>query len=85
MNLAIKVESSNSGSLKISSQPSLKTISSYLRHFKKNKTIIFITHNSRILDYIQPDKVLILKNGLIIKDGDADLLSFIEKKGFDKL
>ena len=63
----------------------LKTISSYLRHFKKNKTIIFITHNSRILDYIQPDKVLILKNGLIIKDGDADLLSFIEKKGFDKL
>ncbi|KKU47886.1 MAG: FeS assembly ATPase SufC [Candidatus Woesebacteria bacterium GW2011_GWF2_46_8] len=61
----------------------LKTISSYLRHFKKNKTIIFITHNSRILDYIQPDKVLILKNGLIIKDGDADLLSFIEKKGFD--
>ena len=63
----------------------LKTISSFMKTFKKNKTIIFITHNSRILKYISPDKVLILKEGSLVKEGGKELLSVIEEKGFENL
>lgn len=63
----------------------LKTISTFMKTFKKNRTIIFITHNSRILKYISPDKVLILKEGNLVKEGGKELLSVIEEKGFEKL
>ncbi|MBI4973831.1 Fe-S cluster assembly ATPase SufC [Candidatus Roizmanbacteria bacterium] len=63
----------------------LKTISTFMKTFKKNKTIIFITHNSRILKYISPDKVLILKDGSLVKEGGKELLSVIEEKGFENL
>lgn len=63
----------------------LKTISTFMKTFKKNRTIIFITHNSRILKYISPDKVLILKEGSLVKEGGKELLSVIEEKGFEKL
>ncbi|MEK7079574.1 MAG: Fe-S cluster assembly ATPase SufC [Patescibacteria group bacterium] len=63
----------------------LKTISTFMKTFKKNKTIIFITHNSRILKYISPDKVLILKEGSLVKEGGKELLSVIEEKGFENL
>ena len=64
---------------------SLKIISSYIKSFSKDKTVIFITHNSRILKYITPDKVLILKNGAIVKEGGKSLLGQIEKNGFEAL
>lgn len=64
---------------------SLKIISSYIKSFSKDKTVIFITHNSRILKYITPDKVLVLKNGTIVKEGGKSLLNQIEKKGFEAL
>lgn len=63
----------------------LKTISTFMKTFKKNKTIIFITHNSRILKYISPDKVLILKEGSLVKEGGKELLNLIEEKGFENL
>lgn len=63
----------------------LKTISSYMTSFKKNRTIIFITHNLRILKYIKADRIIILKNGCIVKEGDRKLLTYIEKNGFEKL
>lgn len=63
----------------------LKTISTFMKAFKKNKTIIFITHNSRILKYISPDKVLILKDGSLVKEGGKELLAQIETQGFEKL
>ena len=63
----------------------LKTISTFMKTFKKNKTIIFITHNSRILKYISPDKVLILKEGSLVKEGGKELPSVIEEKGFENL
>lgn len=63
----------------------LKTISLFMKTFKKNKTVIFITHNSRILKYINPDKVLILKDGCLVKEGGNELLAQIEAQGFEKL
>ncbi len=64
---------------------SLKKISLMINKIKKNKTIVLITHYNRILKYIKPDKVLILKEGKIIKEGDYLLAEEIEKKGYSFL
>lgn len=48
-----------------------------------NPAILVITHYQRLLDYIKPQFVHIMKNGKIIKSGDASLVSLIEKKGYD--
>lgn len=63
----------------------LKTLSKYISTFKKGRTLIFITHNSRILKYIAPDIVLVLKEGAIVKTGTKELLDAIERDGFEKL
>ena len=41
-------------------------------------------HYQRLLDYITPDYVHIMKNGTIIKSGDKKLVSLIEKHGYDE-
>jgi len=64
---------------------SLKTITNVLTKYKKNKTYILITHYNRILKYIKPDKVLILKNKKLIRIGDSKLINEIEKKGFKNI
>ena len=46
---------------------------------KKNSFLI-ITHYQRLLDYIKPDFVHVLKNGKIIKSGGAELSIRIRKK-----
>lgn len=63
----------------------LKTLSSYISKFRKGKTLIFITHNSRILKYICPDGVIVLKEGRIARTGGHELLELIESKGFENL
>jgi len=49
---------------------------------KENATII-ITHYQRMLDYIVPDFVHVLYNGLIIKSGNKELAKELESKGYD--
>ena len=44
--------------------------------------ILIITHYHRILDYISPDKVFIMKDGKIVKSGGHDLAIEVEKKGY---
>lgn len=61
----------------------LKTIASNISRFRKGKTLILITHNSKIAHYIKADKVLILKNGRLIKTGDMKLATRVEKEGFE--
>lgn len=61
----------------------LKTISTFLKKNKKeNQTYIFITHNTRILEYLKPDTVLIMKDGQIVKTGTAELAKEIEENGY---
>ena len=45
--------------------------------------ILIITHYYRILNYIIPDRVHILINGKIVKEGGKKLAEEIEKDGFD--
>lgn len=44
--------------------------------------ILLITHYQRILDYVKPDTVSVMKQGKIVKKGDATLAKLIEQKGY---
>lgn len=44
---------------------------------------IVITHYQRLLDYLKPDAVHVLINGMIVKSGGPQLAIEIEKRGFD--
>ena len=48
---------------------------------KDNATLV-ITHYQRLLDYIVPDFVHILSDGVIIKSGGAELALEVEKNGY---
>lgn len=52
---------------------------------KKNNTgILVITHYQRLLEYLQPDRVLVLKAGQIVDEGGKALVSELEKSGYKK-
>ena len=46
--------------------------------------MILITHYTRILNYIKPDFVHMMKDGHISVSGDYSLASQIEKEGYNK-
>jgi len=48
----------------------------------KNVSVLLITHYSRILNFLNIDRVHILSKGQIIKTGSANLIKRIEEKGF---
>jgi len=62
----------------------LKIIASFIAEFKKERTILLITHYNRILRYLKPDKVLVMIDGEIKKVGDYRLAEEIEKNGYQK-
>ena len=47
------------------------------------KSAIVITHYKRLLDYIVPDIVHVLKDGKIVATAGRDLVDEIEEKGYD--
>lgn len=65
-------------SLKIVAQNTLE----YLKE-TKDTSVIIITHYPRILEYIKPDFVHIVKEGHIVKTGDYSLALAVEKNGFE--
>ena len=50
---------------------------------KKENSFLIITHYQRLLNYIKPDFVHVLKNGKIIKSGGPELALELEKKGYE--
>ncbi|MBM3630822.1 MAG: Fe-S cluster assembly ATPase SufC [Alphaproteobacteria bacterium] len=48
----------------------------------QNNAFLIITHYQRLLDYIIPDYVHVLKNGQIIKSGGPELAKNLEKLGY---
>ena len=53
-------------------------------YYKREKPgMLVITHYQRLLDYIVPDYVHIMKDGHIIKSGNKDLVKEIEEFGYD--
>lgn len=49
----------------------------------KDKAIVMITHYQRLLDYIEPDFVHVLADGVIQKTGDKSLAIELEEHGYD--
>ena len=49
------------------------------------KSAIIITHYQKLLEYVAPDVVHVLKDGRIVRTGGRELIDAIEKDGFDQL
>jgi len=48
------------------------------------KSAIIVTHYHKLLEYVQPDFVHVLKEGRIVCTGGRELIEAIESKGFDQ-
>lgn len=59
-------------------------INDYLKE-NKEASLLIITHYPRILEYLKPDYVHILKDGNIKKTGDMSLALEIEKNGYTSI
>ena len=59
-----------------------KNIVDYLK--ENNASVLLITHYNRILEFIKPDYIHILKDGRIIKTGDYKLAYEVEEEGYQK-
>jgi Fe-S cluster assembly ATP-binding protein len=46
---------------------------------------LIITHYSRILEYVQPDKVHVLMRGRIVATGGPELATKLEERGYEWL
>jgi Fe-S cluster assembly ATP-binding protein len=54
-----------------------------VKAMSEDRTMIVITHYSRILKYITPTHVHVLSGGKIIESGGIDIVHRIEEKGYD--
>ena len=59
-------------------------INSYMKE-NKEASLLIITHYTRILEYLKPDFVHILKDGSIKKSGGMELALEIEKSGYSDI
>ena len=48
------------------------------------KSSIIITHYQKLLEYLRPDRVHVLKDGRIVASGGPELTEAIESKGFEQ-
>ena len=48
----------------------------------EDKAIVLITHYQRLLNYVTPDRVHVLKGGRIVRSGDASLAVELEDRGY---
>lgn len=61
----------------------LKAVAAGINRFKTPaKGLLIITHYQKLLDYVTPDYVHIMKDGNIAESGDKNLAKMIEKDGF---
>ncbi len=62
----------------------LKIVSNAVNTLKKdtNMSVLIITHYTRILQHIQADKVHILQDGVIVREGNRELADELEQKGY---
>jgi Fe-S cluster assembly ATP-binding protein len=55
-----------------------------MKNFSSKTSIIVITHYPKILNYLTPDYIHIMREGKIIKTGYIDLIEILEKDGYEK-
>ena len=67
---------------------SLKIVGRRIEEIRRKNSkmgLMLITHYQRVLKFVQPDKVLIIKEGKIVRLGDRKLLEVLEKEGYEKI
>ena len=52
---------------------------------RDNKAVMVITHYQRILQYMDPDVVHVLMDGIIVRSGGKNLAHELEDKGYSWL
>lgn len=64
----------------------VRTVSEGVAEFQKDesKSLIIITHSTRILEALKVDYTHVLVNGRIVYSGDASLVDDINENGFEK-
>ena len=61
----------------------VKTVSRGVEQFKNQEnSLLIITHNTKILEFLHVDVVHVLMDGRIIKTGDCSLINTINESGF---
>ena len=61
----------------------LKIVTEGINKFKNpKKSFLIITHYQKLLDYINPDYVHVMRNGTIVKSGNISLAAEIEASGY---
>jgi len=64
----------------------LRVVSNGINSLPKKETgKLLITHYKRLLDYVRPDRILILVDGKIVHSGKSELANKLEEKGYDWL
>jgi len=62
---------------------SLKLIGEALRKVSKESNLIVVTHNLKVLDYIDSNSVIVLLDGKYLWKGSLELIHQIEEKGYE--
>ncbi|MBN1175695.1 Fe-S cluster assembly ATPase SufC [Candidatus Woesearchaeota archaeon] len=65
----------------------LKIVTSGINTIKKEHPkmgIIVITHYNKILEYLKPNRVIVLKKGTVVKEGELELIKQIEENGYEQ-
>jgi Fe-S cluster assembly ATP-binding protein len=47
-----------------------------------DRAIVLITHYQRLLGYVEPDRVHVLQDGVIVRSGDSTLAIELERRGY---
>lgn len=64
----------------------LNTVSKAVNSMRtSNRSFLLITHYNRMLSLIPPDFVHVMKDGKIVRTGDAELAKELEKNGYGQL
>jgi len=62
----------------------LKLLFSNIREkTSEGRSLLIISHYDRILDYITPDYVHIMRAGKVVRSGGVELSRFIHSEGFE--
>lgn len=54
-----------------------------IRLGKPDTSVLLITHYERFLEFLAPDRVLVMKEGRIVAEGGADLAERIQREGYE--
>ena len=63
----------------------LSTVSRGMEAYRKNAdgSLVIITHNTRILEHLDVDRVHVMVKGRIVREDDASLIPWIDEHGFE--